>query len=209
MKIELAKTMLREMELTDVPQLIEIHESSWSEDEISVKLGFNYLQSFYQNVVRSPFSFGYVYMEYGRIIGYATGFYDYYSFNRSFRNRAFLHLLVILIRRLSARKICLADIMNLLKDAKKLRNAQYPKYHLGALAVANEYKGTDAGKMAITQTIGAVLNELKGKGFPGCWGLCDVQNIPMKKYLLRLGFEEADQIGFIGKRVVLYEKALE
>ena len=201
--------MLREMKLTDVPQVIEIHESSWSKDEISVKLGFNYLQSFYQNVVRSPYSFGCVYVEYGRVIGYATGFYDYYSFNRSFRNRALIHLLVILVRRLSARKICMADIMNLLKDDKKLRNAQYPKYHLGALAVANEYKGTDAGKIAITQTIGAVLNELKSKGFPGCWGLCDVQNIPMRKYLERLGFEEVETIKFFGKKVVLCERSFQ
>ena len=200
--------MLREMELIDVSQLIEIHESSWSKDEISVKLGFVYLHLFYQYVLLSPYAFGYVYLEDGRIIGYATGFYDYYSFNRSFRNRAFLHLLVVLITRLSARKISLADIMNLLKDAKKLRKARYPKYHLGALAVANKYKGTETGKIAITQTIDAVLNELKRMGFPGCWGLCDVQNIPMRKYLLRLGFEETDQIELIGKKVVLYEKRL-
>ena len=198
--------MLREMELTDVPQVVEIHESSWSRDEISVKLGFNYLQSFYQNVVRSPYSFGYVYVENGRVIGYATGFYDYYSFNRSFRNSALLYLLVILVRRLAAGRIWLTDIINLLMDDKKLRNAKYPKYHLGALALGNEYKGTDTGKIAITQTIGAVLDTLKRKDYPGCWGLCDVQNIPMRKYLLKLGFEETDETKFIGKSVVLYEK---
>jgi hypothetical protein len=198
--------MLREMKLTDIPQVVEIHKSSWSRDEISVKLGFIYLQLFYQNIVQSQYSFGYVYVENGSVFGYASGFYDYQSFNKSFRNRAFLHLLVILARRLSTRKICLTDIKNLWKDNNKLRNAKYPKYHLGALAVANEYKGSDTGKIAITQTIGAVLNELKRKGLPGCWGLCDVQNIPMRKYLLRFGFEEADRITFIGKRVVLYEK---
>jgi len=198
--------MLREMELTDLPQVVEIHESSWSRHEISVKLGFNYLQLFYQNVVRSPYSFGYVYVENGRVIGYATGFYDYYSFNRSFRNSALLHLLVILVRRLAAGRIWLVDIINLLMDDKKLRNAKYPKYHLGALALGNEYKGTDTGKIAITQTTGAVLDTLKRKGYPGCWGLCDVENIPMRKYLLKLRFEETDEVKFIGKSVVLYEK---
>lgn len=198
--------MLREMRLADVSQIVDIHESSWSKYEISVKFGSDYLQLFYQNVVHSPYSFGYVYVEYGKVIGYATGFHDYHSFNRSFRNTILFRLLVILIIRLFARKIWLADIINLLKDEKKLRNAKYPKYHLGALALANEYKEADTGKIAITQTISAVLSELKSRGYPGCWGLCDVQNIPMKKYLLKLGFEEADQIEFIGKKVVLYEK---
>jgi len=201
--------MLRQMKLTDVPQVIEIHESSWSKDEISVKLGFNYLQSFYQNVVRSPYSFGYIYVDYGRVIGYATGFYDYYSFNRSFRNSALFNLLCIVTRQLLGRKIWLTDLINLVMDDKKLHNAKYPKHHLGALALDNEYKGTDTGKAAITQTIGAVLSELKGKGYPGCWGLCDVQNIPMRKYLINLGFEETDIVKFIGKSVVLYEKTFD
>jgi hypothetical protein len=50
------------------------------------------------------------------------------------------------------------------------------------------------------------LNELKSKGFPGCWGLCDFENMPMRKYLLKLGFEETDTIHLVGKSVVLYEK---
>ena len=198
--------MLREMRWVDVSQVIDIHESSWSEDEISVKLGRDYLKLFYQNVVQLRYSFGYVYVKSGRVIGYATGFYDYHNFNRSFRRNILSRLLLIVIRRLLTRKIELTDLINLLKDEKKLRNAKYPKHHLGALALANEHKKTDTGKTAITETMVAVLNELKSKGYPGCWGLCDARNMPMRKYLLGLGFEETDEIEFIGRSVVLYEK---
>jgi hypothetical protein len=198
--------MLREMRWVDVSQVADIHESSWSEDEISVKLGHNYLQLFYQNIVQLPYSFGYVYVKGGRVIGYATGFYDYQNFNRSFRNKILYRLLLIVIKHLLTRKIGLADLINLLKDEKKLRNANYPKHHLGALALANEYKKADTGKTAITETMVTVLNELKSKGCPGCWGLCDARNMPMRKHLLGLGFEESDEIEFIGKSVVLYEK---
>jgi len=198
--------MLRKMTLADVPEVVAIHESSWAPYEISVKLGSEYLCLFYNNVVQSPHSFGYVYVSDDKLIGYATGFYDYHAFNKSVQRRMWFRLGIILLKRLFARRIGLADIMNLLNDEKKLRKAKYPKHHLGALALANEYKGTPVGREAITRTIGGVLTELESKGYPGCWGLCDFQNMPMRKYLLKLGFEEVDIIDFIGKTVVLYER---
>jgi hypothetical protein len=141
-----------------------------------------------------------------KIVGYATGFYDYRAFNKSMQSGMCFRLGIILLKRLLAGKIGWADISNLLNDEKKLRKARYPKYHLGALALANEYKGTLVGKEAITGAIGAVLTELESEGYQGCWGLCDARNMPMGKYLLRLGFEEVDTIDLIGKSVVLYEK---
>ncbi len=75
-----------------------------------------------------------------------------------------------------------------------------------ALVLSNEYKGTPSGKEAITLAIRAVLDEFAARGYPGCWGICDAQNMPMRKYLLKLGFEEVDIVDFIDKSVVLYEK---
>lgn len=198
--------MLQKMGVGHVGAVVVIHESSWAPHELSVKLGREYLHLFYTNVVQSPHSFGYVYVSDDKVVGYATGFYDYHAFNKSMQGRMRFRLGIILLKRLLARRIGWADISNLLSDEKKLRKARYPKYHLGALALANEYKGTPIGKEAITGAIGAVLTELESKGYPGCWGLCDVRNMPMRKYLLKLGFEEVDTIDFIGKSVVLYEK---
>jgi RimJ/RimL family protein N-acetyltransferase len=195
------------MTSADIPQVAAIHESSWAPHEISVKLGRGYLHLFYTNIVQSSYAFGYVYVVHDKIVGYATGFHDYQTFNASVQSKMRLRLGTILVKRLLARKVEWADVQNLLNDEKKLRKARYSRYHLGALALANEYKGTPIGKEAITATIGAVLEELESRGYPGCWGLCDSRNTPMRKYLLKLGFEELDTIEFIGKSVVLYEKA--
>lgn len=198
--------MIRRMTLGDIPKVVAIHQSSWSPYEISVKLGSDYLALFYTKVVQGPHSFGYVSASDDKIIGYASGFYDYHAFNKSLQREVRMRLGVILLKRVFTRKVGLGDIVNLLIDEKKLRRARYPKYHLGALALANEYKGTPVGGQAITGAIGSVLRELESKGCPGCWGLCDTRNIPMRKYLLKIGFEDVDKIDFIGRSVVLYEK---
>lgn len=194
------------MRLEHIESVAVIHETSWSPHEISVKLGAEYLKLFYSNIVESQHSFGYVFIVDGRVVGYATGFYDYHAFNESMLNRFRLRIASILIKRLFSRKIGWADISNLRNDSRKLRRASYPQHHLGALALSNNYKKTRLGKEAITSTIGAVLRKLEEKGYPGCWGLCDFTNMPMRKYLLKLGFAEIDTIAFIGKSVVLYEK---
>lgn len=194
------------MRLEHIESVAVIHETSWSQHEISVKLGAEYLKLFYSNIVESQHSFGYVFIVDGRVVGYATGFYDYHAFNESMLNRFRLRIASILIKRLFSRKIGWADISNLRNDSRKLRRASYPQHHLGALALSNNYKKTRLGKEAITSTIGAVLRKLEEKGYPGCWGLCDFTNMPMRKYLLKLGFAEIDTIPFIGKSVVLYEK---
>lgn len=197
--------MLRKMRSGDVDRLVDIHLSSWNPSEISVKLGKRYLLYFYRHVIDSPHSFCYVSTEDEKIIAYATGFYDYRSFNVSLKKKIFLKLCILMLVRLIQFRLKLADIHNLFNDNKKLRNAKYPLYHLGALALDNDYKGTQSGKKAIKESITAVLEEFKGLNLPGCWGLCDEVNIPMRKYLLKLGFKEVDVIPLTGKSVVLYE----
>jgi hypothetical protein len=189
-----------------VDTIAKIHADSWMPQEISVKLGTEYLHLFYRNIVESPYSFGYVYVNDHEIIAYATGFYDYHAYNQFVQTKELFRLGMILFKRILVFKIDIADIFNLLNDDKKLRKAKYPHHHLGALALSNEFKSTPIGKEAITAVIQGVVNELASKGYPGCWGLCDFKNMPMRKYLLKLGFEEVDTISFIGKSVVLYEK---
>jgi hypothetical protein len=36
--------------------------------------------------------------------------------------------------------------------------------------------------------------------------VCDDRNVPMKKYLLRLGFDEVDRVEFPDKAVVVFER---
>lgn len=198
--------MIRMMTRTDIEQISHIHETSWSPSELSVKLGKSYLRMFYGHIVESPHAFGFVCVADGKIAGYATGFYDYHEFNSSLKQINFFRLLMLIMAKTLMFKLKPTDIINLFSDDKKLVKAKYPNYHLGALALSNDFKGTPTGKTAITSTINAVLNHLAEKGFPGCWGLCDFENMPMRKYLLKLGFDEIDTIAMISKKVVLYEK---
>ena len=195
------------MSYQHLDQVVAIHESSWSDYEISVKFGIEYLHLFYLNVINSEYSFGYVYVSNGKVIAYAVGFYDYQAFNKSTLRRIGHRIGIIALRRMLKGRIGLSDIMNLLTDDRKLRKAKYPKHHLGALALSNEYKGTPYGGKAIKETIEGVLKEFRNKNYPGCWGLCDARNIPMRKYLLKLGFEEVNITKYIGKSVILFEKS--
>ena len=201
--------MLEELERKHVRRVAEIHASSWSQNEISVKLGLRYIRLFYESIVESPHSFGYVSTEKEGVVAYAVGFFDYQEFNREFRNKILFHFLLILIAGMLSGRLLLADVINLLDDNKKLRNARFPKYHLGALALANEYKRTGPGKTAITESVAAILDELRKRGCPGCWGLGDKKNTALRRLLLDTGFEGMDEIPLRGKSVVLYEKTLE
>ena len=198
--------MLEKMNYQHIVEVISIHQSSWSKNEISRKLGGKYLHLFYANVVSCPHSFAYVYSVGGKVIAYACGFYDYPSFNHSFLRKTFLSTVLIFLRRLMRGKITWVDILNLHYDNRKFRKSRYPKQHLGALALCNEYKGTNEGRRAIMDAMAEVLNELEKKKFSGCGAVCDEKNIPMRKYFMELGFCERDRIPFKGKSVVLYEK---
>ena len=200
--------MLKKMTMKEVRDVVSIHESSWAPHEISVKLGQEYLHSFYTHVVQSPYSFGYVYTYGNTVLSYAVGFHDYQMFNDYLKGKIRFRLGIIILKRLLSRKIGWADISNLLNDGEKLRKARYPKYHLGALALAKEYRGTPLGREAIMGAIEGVLREFEDKGYPGCWGLCDYINTPMRKCLTRLKFIEVDIINFGNRSVVLYERDL-
>ena len=193
--------MIRQMTTNDLKQVVDIHQSSWSSKELSVKLGPEFLNLLYSQVIKSPVAFGYVYDVDGRIHGYAVGYHDCKAYNASLSK---LRLMTILIKQILHSKITLNDIINLLSEDQKNRNLKYPLHQLGALALANQFKGTEAGKTAITGVMNAVLEEL-AKVHPGCFAVCDEENLPMRKYFLKLGFKEVDIIPLAGKNIVTYE----
>jgi hypothetical protein len=199
--------MLRKMTASDVAEIACIHESSWSPEENSVRLGRDFLRAFYAQVVSSRHSFGYVYTQGDAIVAYGCGFYDYDAFNAALRRRHLLRLTWIVVSRLLAKKISWREVVNLLNDGAKNKNSSYPKHHWGATAVANEFKSTPEGKVAYRAVIAAVLDGLRDGGCAGCWGLTDERNIPMRKVLENFGFRAVETIPVIGKRLILYDKA--
>jgi hypothetical protein len=197
--------IIRMMTAADIPQIVDIHLTSWSPRELSVKLGAAFVDLFYRSVVQSPNSFGFIAEADGMICGYAVGFSDYPLFNKSLSK---VQIAPILLRRALSGKVSVYDGLNLFLDDKKFRRARFHHHHLGALALANAHKSTALGKQAITETIMAVLGELKKRGCAGCSLTCDERNMPLRKYMQKFDFEEIDVIRLFGRQVVLYEKTL-
>jgi RimJ/RimL family protein N-acetyltransferase len=167
-----------------------------------------YLRRFYAELARSPHGFTWVYEAGGEIVGYASGFPDYDAFNAALKRRHRAALGALALWRMATGKLSPADLRDLLDDGRKLRRVRWPRHHWGAMAVANAYKGTPLGRQAVLATVNAVFDELGRRGCPGVWGACDDRNVPMKKYLQKLGFAEVEAVPFRTRTIRVYEKAL-
>jgi hypothetical protein len=189
----------------DVDRLVEIHSESWAPHELSVKLGRAFLQLFYSTVAEGDGAFGYVHEIGGTVVGYAIGFVDYSAFNHRFLRRHRWALYRLLLRRMAAGRVTPADVVNLLLEKRKMRNARFSDSHLGALALATIVRGTPAGRAAITSVMSSVVHHLRRSGHAGCSCVCDFRNAPLRRYLERLEFGLVDVVPMVGKRLVLYE----
>ena len=202
-----ATFVVRRMGASDVPSLVDIHQASWAPYELSVKLGPEYLRLFYSNVIESPDAFGYVSELPDAIVGYAVGFSDYNRFNSTFARGSRWSLGRILTLAVLRGRISPSDLVNLLSDDRKGRNARFMRWHLGSLALANAYKRTPEGREAITSAMAAVISHLRQLGAPGCSAVCDGRNVAMRKSFVRMGFRECEEIRMAGRSVILLEQA--
>lgn len=193
---------------SDVAELAEIHATSWDAQELSVKLGRPYLRSFYRSVVEYENAFCIVAGEPGAITGYACGFFDYEGFSNWFRNRHFALLSGLLAVRVLTGRLSVGEVVDSFRYSAALKRLSDPKFHLGALALRNDLKGTPVGASAIKATIGRVLVDLEARGAHSYWGVCDVRNIPMCRYLVKLGFEEIDRPKLKTRALALFERKL-
>lgn len=192
-----------------IDEVSKIHLSSWAPHEISVKLGEEYVRDcFYYSIIRSEFAFGYVYIQDGKIIAYATGYMDYTKFFKEMKKNFYFKITKVLITKSVTGKLNVFDILNIVTDYRVKRNLKFPAYHQNGLALCNEYKKTDAGKKAIVAVIDSVIEYFSQKKCPGCWGITDMRNIPMQRYYIKLGFEKIDIINQFGRRQVVFEKKL-
>ena len=199
--------MIEPLSFQHIEEVTDIHLTSWAPYEISVKLGKEYLKEcFYPSIIKSEFGFGYIYIEEGKIIAYATGFRDYNKFFLEIKNNNFFRLFYIFLTRILYCKIGFSDILNIFIEHRCQRKIKYLKYHQNGLALRNEFKGTEIGRKAITSSINKVIEQFIQEGYPGCWGISDNRNIAMKKFYLRLGFKEIDSIKQFNRKQVVFEK---
>lgn len=193
------------MTIRDVDQITEIHVSSFDKSTLISKLGSKFLHDcFYEPLVLSKDGFGFVSVKNDRIIGYVTGLSNYPDFVHK-NPKISLGRLIALWKFLTL-KVSWKDILDALNESVKYKKLKDPKFQLCALALRNEYKHTPQGKRAITACLEAVLKECKKRGAKSVWCITHKQNIPMQKYLEKLGFEFIEEIKLRGRVELLYEK---
>jgi hypothetical protein len=195
--------------VADSNELACIHFSSWDSREISVKLGLSYLRRFYKSVSTSDDAFCCVYRHADQIIGYACGFTNYEKFNREFvtANRIFIgfRLFLAMLRG----RVSFKEVFDLFDYSRVLEPLRDARYHLGALALRHDTKGSELGGRAIKAAINSVLTRLEEQGAKSYWGVCDAKNIPMVRYLEKLGFSVVDMPKFRTKSLAVFERDLE
>lgn len=190
-----------------VHSVSKIHLESWAPYEISVKLGLRYLEAFYSNVVNDFNSFGYIFIHENDIIAYAVGFNNYIKFGQNFKKQHLFSLLYYCFISILKIKLNIFDILNIIDDNQKLVFLEYPKYHLGALAINKKYMKTALGKKAAVECIRVVIEHLRNAGYPSCWGCCDERNISMQKILVnKFGFVNKGTHKQKGRDTVMFEK---
>jgi RimJ/RimL family protein N-acetyltransferase len=196
------------LEAKHVPEVTEIHMSSWASNEVSVILGKAFVARFYHTVAQSPAAFGYVCVVDHQVIAYATGFWDYDRFLADLLRGHWGFLLRAVIGTVLAGRLRLADLHQIRVAHHHQKRLTYPRYHQNGLALRNEYKHTPLGRQAVTAVIQRVLETFRQAGAPGCWGRTDTRNIPMRTYYLKLGFTEVNMPGCGNARYVFFEKRL-
>lgn len=199
----------RRMTRSDISAVSKIHCSSWNPGEFSVKLGERFVKRLYSTIAISADAFTYLIEKDGKIIAYSSGFEHYHRFNQHLMKSNLIYFAWVIFIRFFAGPLTIIDIFNALNESKKLRKLHFPDVHWGFAALANQYKGTLIGKDAFALATKAVFSDLRQAGHPGCWGPCDEENIAMKKWLERLGFERIDSIQYIGRRILIFEKVFD
>lgn len=199
--------MLIAMSKEHVHSVVEIHLQSWAPYEISVKLGRQYIEAFYNNIVDDSNSFGYVFVHDNDVIAYAVGFKNYLSFGQNFQKEHLYSLIYYCLVSFLKMKLNVFDMLNIIADNKKLILLEHPEYHLGALAVQKKYMKTKIGRKAVLESISSVIDHLRQAGYPSCWGCCDERNFPMQKILVnRFGFDNKGIKRQMNRNMVMFEK---
>ena len=199
---------IEEFDIKHIEEVSEIHMFSWAGHEISVILGKRYVSLFYQTIVDSPSAFGYVCSDGGKIVAYATGFWDYEKFSSDLLRSNKLLLFRIFALRILFGGLRLRDVYEIYSDGKTYKNLRYSKYHHNGLALRNEFRHTDIGRKAILGVVEKVIETFRGANVPGCWGRTDYRNMAMQKYYKKLGFNEVQKFWKHRSRYVIFEKTL-
>lgn len=193
------------MEIKDIEAVAALHINSLAEYEFSVKLGEKFLRDgFYYSCVKSDLAIGYVYEVENRLIAFAVGFWNYTNFNKNLRQSKRILLAKEFAKAWFQGRIGLADFKDLWNH--QLEKATSYDAHLGAFALAEDYKRTPVGALAILNLCNAILKAFEKRGLDGCWGVTDQRNLPTQKVLQKLHFSFVRAIDLPSKTVFLYER---
>ncbi len=196
--------MLRKLELFDIEQIVELHYKSFGENELSIKLGKEFIRIFYESILNSGYSFGYVYVIENKIIAFAMGINDYERFNAYFKSNNLYNILKLIILKLFTFSISINTILNAIIDGKKYTKLRMSNCHLGALGKDLEFEDILVSKKAIRECVGKVIDTFLSSDMNFCWSVCDKSNVGMIKLHYELGFALINEVKQFGRTISVF-----
>ena len=196
-------TEFRDLAPCHLNKLVEAHLTTWSRNDLSVRLGEGFVRRFYELAIEDPASFavGIGTSENEGLSCWCLGFTCYEDFNARLKKSMGLGFYFLALRRLLAGRLPLGQIADQLLRPKPYRKAQYPDAHLGAFGCFEE--GMEAVLM-LPLLIGHVAEKL-GESHPACWSVTAKDNRGADTVMKRAGFEVIDTIRLSGNETVIYE----
>ena len=183
-------TEFRNLAPCHLNKLVEAHLTTWSGNDLSVRLGEGFVRRFYELAIEDPASFA---------MGIGTSGDE--DFNALLKKSMGLGFYFLVLSRLLAGRLPLGQIADQLLRPKPYRKAQYPDAHLGAFGCFEE--GMEAVLM-LPLLIGHVAEKL-GKSHPACWSVTAKDNRGADMVMRQAGFEVIDIIRLSGNETVIYE----
>ncbi|MBL6933849.1 MAG: hypothetical protein ISR48_00385 [Alphaproteobacteria bacterium] len=184
-------------------KLVEAHLTTWSGNDLSVRLGEGFVRRFYELAIEDTTSFavGAGTSENEELSCWCLGFTCYEDFNSRLKKSLGLGFYFLVLGRMLTGRLPLGQIADQFLRPKPYRKAQCPDAHLGAFGCFEE--GMEA-VLTLSSLIGHVAERL-GESHPACWSVTAKDNRGADMVMKRAGFKVIDAIRLSGSETVIYE----
>ena len=171
----------------------------WEEDELSVRLGPQFLTQLYSQASCDPKTLAYVsFVKPNELACWCLGFTDYLGFNASLKT---LDLYCLTLGKLLFGDLRLCQVLDHLFGPPPYRKARVNRAHLGAFGITSR---KFENVMALEKVMAQITEELSAN-YHSCWGVTNTTNTGAQMLMKKVGFVQIDTIELRDRTVLTYE----
>ena len=177
--------------------------TTWSPKDLSVGLGREFLDRFYQQAIEDESTAAYGAGGAGReeLACWCLGFIQYTDFNAKLIRSFGPNLLVLVFRRLMTGRIGPGQLIYHFFGPKANRKAKCPEVLLGAFGLL----GNKFEDVMLLSKLTAHVTGLLTQKHPACWAETRSDNRGARAILKAANFQLIDEIEFWKRKVAVYE----